>query len=126
MELAHYCRPELELVAERLEQHAKGCGPKAVIATLTPLVTLYGVSDKTEAEWKTFWRFYIEALEEMPIEALKAGVAEYVQRPDSEFFPKPGPLRAICSEQAAPVWCAVSRARRALQITPREAERYCR
>lgn len=126
MELAHYCRAELEQTASRLERHAEPCGAQPVIAGLTPLVTLYGVSDKTEAEWKTFWRFYIEALGELPLEALKDGIADFVSRGDSEFFPKPGPLKAICNEYAVPIRTAVGRARRALQITPREAERYCR
>jgi hypothetical protein len=125
-ELAHYCRDELERVADRLAKHAEPCGGAAVIANLTPLVTLYGVSDKSAAEWKTFWRFYIEALGELPLEALADGVSDYVARRDSEFFPKPGPLKSICDEHATSIRTAVGRARRALQIAPREAERYCR
>jgi hypothetical protein len=126
MELAHFHRSELLTVAERLEAHAKGCGAKAVIAELMPLVTLYGVPDRSEKEWTMFWRFYIDTLGELPIEALRRGVAEYVERKDSEFFPKPGPLKAICAEHAGPVWKAVGRVRRALQIEPSAAEKYCR
>jgi hypothetical protein len=126
MRLAHFHRPEVSAVAERLEAHADECGAKAVIAELMPLVTLYGVPDRSEREWEMFWRFYIEALSNLPLESLRAGVADYVGRSSSEFFPKPGPLKAICAEHAAPIWKAVGRVRRALQIEPKIAERHFR
>jgi hypothetical protein len=107
-------RSELEAVATRLEQHAAGCGDTAVIAALTPLVTLYGITDRSETEWRTFWRFYIDALGDLPAEAVRAGVNDYVQSAKSEFFPKPGPLKALCEERAAPIRRAASRASRAL------------
>jgi hypothetical protein len=126
MELAHFHRSELQEVANRLAKHAEPCGGPAVMQALMPLISLYGVPDKSEAEWAAFWRFYLEALSDLPAAALKAGVAQYVARADSEFFPKPGPLRAICDALAVPVRMAESRARRALAITPEAAERYCR
>lgn len=98
-----------------LQRHAEPCGDKAVIAALVPLVSLYGVSDKSEQEWKVFWRFYAEALSGVPLEALKAGVADYVSRPDSEFFPKPGPLKALCDRHAMPILIAARRAQKALE-----------
>lgn len=102
----------------RLEAHAEGCGGKAVVATLAPLVTLYGVSDRSETEWTAFWGFYIEALAGSPLEALKGGVAQYVASPKSEFFPKPGPLKALVDEHARPIRGAAFRASRALEKLP--------
>lgn len=118
------CRAELVAVGERIRRHAEPCGSKAVIALLTPLVSLYGVPDKSEAEWRAFWRFYTEALGELPLEALKAGVDDYVNKPDSEFFPKPGPLKALCNERAVPVRKAANRAQIALQKDPDAAKRW--
>lgn len=112
---------ELRAVTARLDEHAKGCGAQAVIKALAPLVTLYGVSDRSEGEWTAFWRFYIDALEGSPIEALKAGVADYVALPKSEFFPKPGPLKALVDKRAAPILTAMGRASRAVKQLPQEA-----
>lgn len=106
-------RGELIAAAERLERHAEPCGAKVVMALLVPLVTLYGISDRSQEEWATFWNFYAKALEALPTEAVQAGVAEYVADPKSEFFPKPGPLKAICERHAIPVRMAMSRARQA-------------
>lgn len=105
---------ELEVATRALEQHAEGCGPQAVVTTLAPLVTLYGVSDRTESEWTAFWRFYIDVLATAPLEALKAGVNDYVGSAKSEFFPKPGPLKALVDERARPIVGASHRATRAL------------
>lgn len=105
-------RSDVAAALPALEALAAPCGSKAVVATLVPLVTLYGVSDKSEAEWKVFWGFYIKAMEELPLDALRAGVTDYTKAADSEFFPKPGPLLALCEKHAAPVRTALSRARR--------------
>lgn len=115
-------RRELAEVMGRLERHAQPCGAKAVIATLTPLVTLYGVADRSEAEWTAFWKFFIDALEDLPLEALRAGVREYVENPKSDFFPRPGPLKALCAEKAVPIRKAVGRGRKALSIDPERAQ----
>jgi len=62
-----------------------------------------------------FWRFYTDALGDQPLESLKAGVDEYVRHGDSEFFPKPGPLKAICEKHAMPLAKAKSRLVRVLE-----------
>jgi hypothetical protein len=108
-------RMELVVVNARLQRHVEPCGGKFVAQTLAPLLALYGVPKKSEAEARTFWGFYIEALEGLPREAVAAGVAEYVRDPKSEFFPKPGPLRAICERHAIPLRMAANRARKALE-----------
>lgn len=117
-ELALAERGAVEAALPALEAHAAPCGPQAVIAALVPLVTLYGVPDKSEKEWAAFWRFYTEALGNLPLEALKAGVAEYVRASSSEFFPKPGPLLALCNAHAGPITVAAWRARACLKFQP--------
>jgi hypothetical protein len=107
---------ELALVSDRLQQHVEPCGPHWVVSVLGPLMTLYGVSEKSEGEAKAFWGFYIDALGELPKQAVKGGVGEYVADAKSEFFPKPGPLKALCERHAIPIRMAASRARKALQL----------
>jgi len=115
--VANIAKVDRELLGSaliNLEPFASPCGSKAVITILAPLVSLYGVPDKSEAEWRTFWGFYTKALGDLPAESVAKAVEEYVARHDSEFFPKPGPLRAICDRHAAPVRMAMSRLRKAL------------
>jgi hypothetical protein len=107
---------ELTVVAKQLARHVEPCGGKWVISLLAPLLTLYGVSDKTEAEAAAFWGFYIDALGGLPREAVKRGVADYVAAGNSEFFPKPGPLKALCERHAIPIRMAENRARKALEV----------
>lgn len=99
---------------------AAPCGPKFVIGALMPLVAVFGVGDRSQAEWAAFWRFYTDALSDMPAEAVTAGIKAYVHKPDSEFFPKPGPLRALVEEAGHPVICAK---RRAQVMAEAEAQR---
>ena len=112
-------RGELEAAAVQLRRHAEPCGGHWIAATLAPLLTLYGVPDKGEREAKAFFGFYIDALGDLPREAVTLGVAEYVADAKSEFFPKPGPLKAICDRHAIPLRMAANRARKALELAGR-------
>ena len=99
-----------------IEAAMEPCGGSAVVEALAPLLALYGVPRKTDAEAKAFWGFYIETLAEVPREALRDAVREYVADGRSEWFPKPGPLRAIADRKTIPLRMAYSRARKALEI----------
>jgi hypothetical protein len=79
-------------------------------------MALYGVPRKSEAEAKAFWGFYIQTLEEVPLQALNEAIADYVADARSEWFPKPGPLKDICARRTIPLRMAFSRARKALEI----------
>lgn len=97
-----------------LERTIEPCGPAVVLEVLAPLLALYGVGRKSDAEAEAFWGFYLDALGGLPAEALRNGVAEYVADGKSEFFPRPGPLKAICERHAVPLRMAANRARKAL------------
>jgi hypothetical protein len=97
-----------------LQARCRPCGEKAVMATLAPLLVVYGVGDKSQAEWKTFWGVYTELLGDLPLESVQAGVKAYVGAHDSQFFPKPGPLRALCLAAQIPALMALGRAKRAI------------
>lgn len=105
---------ELRDASRDLQRHVEPCGPQIVVETLAPLLALYGVPRKSPTEADAFWGFYLDTLGSLPPEALRAGVAEYVADPKSEFFPKPGPLKAICERHAVPLRMAANRAQRAL------------
>ncbi len=116
-------RAELVRVAPELERRCAPCGERAVVTTLAPLISVYGVGDRSAAEWAGFWRFYHRALADLPLAALEAGVAAHVAAADSHFFPKPGPLRALCLRAAELSFRALGRARRALaQTSPKIRE----
>lgn len=99
----------------RLLDFGRPAGRKDVIAALVKMVPIYGVSDRSKAEWATFWDLYAEVLVGLPVRALEAGCAEYRAAPDSEWFPKPGPLKAICERHAAPIRAVVKMAERVAQ-----------
>ncbi len=104
---------EMSIACGRLEHAAAPATSEQIVQALAPMVTLYGVADRQPAEWKAFWGFYVRALGDLPMEAIQAGVQDYIERPGSEFFPKPGPLKEICRVHAVPVLMALGRARAA-------------
>lgn len=110
---------EVATVADRLQAAIEPCGDRVVIEALTPLLALYNVPRKTEQEAAMFWRFYLDTLSGFPAEAVRAGVSDYVADAKSEWFPKPGPLKALCERRAIPLRMAASRAAKALQIARR-------
>jgi hypothetical protein len=99
-----------------IEAAMEPCGGHAVVQALAPLMALYGVPRKSEAEAKAFWGFYIQTLEEVPLQALNEAIADYVADARSEWFPKPGPLKDICDRRTIPLRMAFSRARKALEL----------
>lgn len=102
----------VEAALPRLLDFGRPAGRKDVIAALVKMVPLYGVADRSQAEWATFWDLYAEVLVGLPIRALEAGCAEYRAAPDSEWFPKPGPLKALCERHAAPIRAVLKLAER--------------
>lgn len=108
---------EARHVAPALAQLAAGCGPEAVRMALQPLVLVYGIGEATKSP--AFWGVYFRNLADLPSEALAKGVEEYASLPDSHFFPKPGPLRALAMKHAEPIFKAATRAKRAADSLPR-------
>lgn len=107
---------ELQAVDDQLQAAIEPAGGHAVVQILAPMLALYGVPRKSESEAEAFWGFYIDVLSDLPAESLRDGVAAYVADSKSEFFPKPGPLKAICERFAIKPRMAASRSRKALEI----------
>ena len=65
-----------------------------------------------------FWAPYKRALSDVPASALLGAMEDWEKQPNAEFLPKPGPLRALALARAAPLYCALGRARRAIKAPP--------
>lgn len=123
--------PELKAEAKAactaLAQLACASGESAVQSALKPLVLVYGVGEAARSP--VFWQAY-KILAGLPYEALLRGVEDYLAQPDSQFFPKPGPLKALCDARAEPIYKAAFRASKAASLEapksrtpPTEAEK---
>lgn len=113
-------RSEALALLPALMLRATPAGEERVLRALRPLVLVYGASEATKAP--AFWQAYYGALSGLPVEALARGIADYTSAADSEFFPKPGPLRALCEKHAAPIFKAAHRAKRALEVPKAQRE----
>jgi hypothetical protein len=85
---------ELKAAAAAIEAAVAPAGIDGVIAVLTPLMAVFGIDER--ASTPAFWRLYGEVLGDLPIAALENGAMAYLGQKDAEWFPKPGPLRALC------------------------------
>lgn len=106
---------EAKAMAPALRARATPAGDDAVRKALQPLVLVYGVGEA--ARVPAFWQPY-RILAMIPPTALAEGIEDYVASPDSQFFPKPGPLKALCDRRAEPILRAASRASRAAFLAP--------
>lgn len=95
-----------------LQARAAACGRMAVLEAIGKLFAVYPQPNRSEPEWAAFWETYTEALEDLPLEALRDGLREAVRDAKAEFLPKPGPIRALCLVRAGEIWSAAYRARR--------------
>lgn len=109
---------EAKAVCAALANRASGAGESSVKLALQPLVLVYGVSEATKSP--AFWQAY-RVLAGLPVEALQRGIEDYLAAPDSQFFPKPGPLKALCDKHAEPIFKAAFRAARAAALSPPRA-----
>jgi hypothetical protein len=88
-----------------------------IMSALFPLIAIYGVSDRSESEWTSFWKVYIEDLGDYPLWAVEEAVRRYRRARDSNFFPRPGPLRSLCIEAFRTAMIAQNRLERGLAVT---------
>lgn len=109
---------EIRDKADEVIEAARPCGAEPVIDALKLLAVVYGQPWADEAIAGVAIEAYVGALNDLPIEALQLGVADYNRHPDSRFFPRPGPLRAMCWPHAAKLIRAAHRAREAKNKPP--------
>lgn len=75
---------------------ARPASDEQIVEPLVRIMTVFGFADRSSAEWTTYLEVYAKVLSGLSAWAIEEGTVRYVGRPDSEHFPKPGPLRAEC------------------------------
>jgi hypothetical protein len=111
-------KAEAKAACTALAQLASAAGESAVQTALRPMVLVYGVGEAARSP--AFWQAY-KILAGLPYEALVKGVEDYLALPDSQFFPKPGPLKALCDKRAEPIYRAAYRSSKAASLpAPRQ------
>jgi hypothetical protein len=108
---------EARSLAPELRRLAAPCGGDAVKDALKALVLVYGLGE--QAKSPAFWQIYVKALEDLPGEAVREACEDYARQPDSQFFPKPGPLRDLAMKRAAVVLRMAGRATQAASMCAR-------
>lgn len=109
-----------------LEAHIAPAGPDGVRSVLSALFVIYPQPKRDAAEWAVWWMTYMEDLEGFPMFALAQAARDYRRAADSEWFPKPGALVALCNAHTLPAVKALGRARMAAKqpikraFTPRQ------
>jgi len=107
---------EAAAIVPSLRAVARPCGGMAVRTALQRLVLVFGVGEAAKSP--AFWKPYADQLSGFPAQALDQAIDEYVGLPGSEYFPKPGPLKALAAKHAAPILKALSRASRVAGSRP--------
>lgn len=71
------------------------CGEIGIRDVVGRRFGLFPQPDRSDAEWDAWWGDYFDALADLPIAAVEAGMRAWVRHPDSEFMPRPGKLREL-------------------------------
>ena len=106
---------QLRALLPALEAADQPASLNQVMVAISEIATIFPLSDQSSGEWKIKAKFYANALAGLPISAIEAGIADYVNRPDSQYWPKPGPLKAICEQHALPTRAALRLAKAVLR-----------
>ena len=107
---------EAKAALPALMERVKGGGVGAVRDVIGRRLVTFPQPDRSDAEWAAWWADYFDALEDIPAQALEGGMKTWMQRPDAQFMPKPGELRALALKAGEPLYQAASRARRVAQL----------
>lgn len=102
--------PELQRVAT-----AKA-GEDGVRRVIAKRFELYPQPHRTDEQWAAWWSDYYDALADVSLASLEAGMRAYVADPGSEFMPKPGKLRELAFSAPCRSLGRYYRAKRAVQI----------
>jgi hypothetical protein len=122
-------RNELRAMMPQLRDAAIGpAGKEGVTAIIGRRFVLFPQRERSEGEWLAWWADYHAALEDLPSEAIEAGMQAWVKQPDVEFLPKPGKLRELAQQTRTKAAATYERARgllvdQRLLVGPGEPER---
>lgn len=85
----------LPTLAQRVHQGATRPEIKDI---LFARFVVYPQPQRHDWQWDLWWADYYAILEGLTGEAIDAGLTKWVGLPDSEFFPKPGQLKALAEK----------------------------
>ena len=108
---------EAREVAAALGVRQTPAGRAVVCAMLMPLVSIYGLPERSEIEWTAFWLLYGEALHVLPREALAEAIV--LHNREGKYFPKPGELFKLATPMAERIRVAAWRVKQALEHHPK-------
>lgn len=91
-------------------------GTDGVKAVVGRRFALYPQPARSEAEAAAWWSEYYDALSEVSLASLEAGMRAYVADPSSEFMPKPGKLRELAFTAPCRSLARYYRAKRAIML----------
>jgi hypothetical protein len=97
-------------------------GEEGVIRVIAKRFPVFPQPERSPGEWDAWWSNYFDALEDLPEEALEAGMRAYLREPDAEFLPKPGRLRELARQSTTPTAKAAGLAARCAAYTPPTAD----
>ena len=109
-EEARAALPALRAVAEHK------AGEDGVRAVLGRRFALYPQPERDDGEWAAWWADYFDALGDVPLACLEAAMREWINRPTSQFLPKPGELRDLAFRTPSRSLQRYQRAKRAIQL----------
>jgi hypothetical protein len=91
-------------------------GEDGVRRVIAKRFELYPQPQRSDEQWAAWWADYYDALADVPLASLEAGMRAYVADPESEFMPKPGRLRELAFTAPCRSLRRYQRAKRALQM----------
>lgn len=92
-------------------------GEEGVRKVISRRFSTYPQPARNEAEWDAWWADYFDALADVTLASLEAGMRAYVADPSSEFMPKPGKLRELAFTAPCRSLGRFYRAKRAIQLS---------
>ena len=100
----------------RIQRETAPCSSEEIERELRRLLAVYHVSEGRNKNWNDFWSIYCQALNDLCLSALRAGIDAFIKASDYEYFPKPGPLRELCLPRQDELKRALSVVELALRI----------
>lgn len=99
-------------VVNDLQDRATKAEPVQIMALLVEHTTVYGLGNKSPAEYEALFAIYLRALAPLPVEAIREAFVVW-GRDGSGFYPKPEQLFQRAEPFAKELWMAAYRAKRA-------------
>lgn len=93
----HAMRAAAPAALAALKAAMRPATPDEISHELRRLLSVYHAGDRRSPDkWNDFWSIYQEGLEGLSLRSLKGGIKEFIRKSTTDYYPKPGVLRALC------------------------------